>query len=83
MPFSQQSIVLSNPAGPMFQVQIGNETYLFDGAMVRAIANGVRSLDFLLSQFVVVLQQAGIDPNTATLLQIKQTLEAKQYWWGN
>jgi hypothetical protein len=32
---------------------------------------------------VVTLQQAGVNPGTATLAQIKAALEAQTYWWGN
>jgi hypothetical protein len=83
MALTKQSVVLTNPAGPTYQAAVGNEAYTFDQQRVRDIYNGLRDLDFLLFQFVVTLQQAGVNPGTATLAQIKAALEAQTYWWGN
>jgi hypothetical protein len=83
MAFTKQSITLTNPAGSGYAVAIGPETFFFDRQEIRAIWSGRRDFVFLLYQMVIVLQQAGIDPNTATLSQIKTTLEAQTYWWGN
>jgi hypothetical protein len=83
MALTKQPVVLTNPAGPTYQVAVGPEAYAFDREQLRAIYNGLRDLDFLLFQFVVTLQQAGVNPGTATLAQIKAALEAQTYWWGN
>ncbi len=83
MAFTKQPVVLTNPAGSTFQVAIGNETMTFDAAQVKAIWNGARDLDFLLFQMLIVLQAAGVNPNTATLAQMKTAIEAQTYWWGN
>jgi hypothetical protein len=83
MALSKQSVALTQLGGGQYQVSIGPETFLFSGHDVRALWNGERALGYLLFQFLIVLQQAGVNPNTATFAQVQSAIQAQTYWWGN
>lgn len=83
MAMSKQSVVVTEPDANTVQIAIGNETYLVPLSFIRAIWNGQRDIAMILFQFHVVLQAAGLNPNTATALQLKTAIEAQTYWWGN
>lgn len=83
MAISQKSVTLSNAGGGVASVTIGSEVHTFDLDDLKAVWDGRRSLDCLLFQFLVALVQAGVNPRTATLAQIKNAIEAQTYWWGN
>lgn len=83
MALTKQAVTLTNLGGGTFSLAVGPETYTFDSGRVKAIWNGLRDLDHLLFQILVVLVQAGVNPNTATFAQVKTAVEAQTYWWGN
>lgn len=83
MPMSKQAVVVTKPDANNVQIAIGNETFTLPLAQIIAVWNGLRDTDFLIFQFHVVLQQAGVNPNNATPAQIKAAIEAQTYWWGN
>lgn len=82
-PLTQVSITLGAPVDGVVPVAIGPLTLYFQMADVKAVwlDRDERVLRaFLLGQIAVVLQQAGVNPTTATNAQIKTAVEAKTYW---
>lgn len=82
MPMSKQSVTVTKPDANTVQIAIGPETYTMSIEHLKAIWNGYRDEIFLIYQFHVSLQAAGVNPNTATAAQIKTAIEAQTYWWG-
>lgn len=82
-PLVQVSVSLGAPTGGVVPVTIGPLTLNFDLSDLKAVFvdRDERVLRaFLAGQFCVVLQQAGVDPRTATFAQIKTAIEATKYW---
>lgn len=80
---TKQSVVLTRPDVNTVQIAIGPQTLAVSVDEIKRIWNGERAVAMLVFQFHVVLQQAGVNPNTATPAQIKAAIEAQTYWWGN
>lgn len=83
MPMTKQSVVITKPDANTVKIAIGPETFALPIAELKAIWNGSRDVAMLLFQFHVILQAAGVNPNTATAAQMKTAIEAQTYWWGN
>jgi hypothetical protein len=83
MAITQQSVVLTQPSPGVIQIAVGNETHTLPLPFLIGFYNGAgRDTSLLLFQFAKVLQQAGVNPNTATLAQMKTAIEAQTYLWG-
>lgn len=82
-PFSQVDISLTAPVNGQVGIVIGNTTYYVGIPQLRAIWNGRDESilrDYLLCQMALVLQQAGVNPLTATNQQMATAITAQQYW---
>ncbi len=83
MALTKQSVTVTMPDPDTVQIQIGPQGFAVPVSDLRKRRNGQRTVEDLLFQFEVVLQTAGVNPNTATLAQVKAAIEAQQFWWGN
>lgn len=83
MPMTQQSVTLAEPSPGVVSIAIGSESYDLPISRIVEIWNGERPIEILLFQFHIILQAAGVNPNTATAAQIKAAIEAHKVWWGN
>lgn len=82
-PFKQSNVTVTSSAVGLFTVTLGSNTYTVLGSGVADIFTDRREdvlLTYLLCQFALVLQQAGVNPLTAPLATIISTIEAQQYW---
>ena len=82
-PFTQVSVTLGTPVNGQVPVSIGPNTYYVSEADFMALWNdrdegSLRT--YVLCQFALVLQQAGVNPNTATFAQIQTAIQAQKYW---
>jgi hypothetical protein len=80
---SKQSVTITKPDANTIQVIAGSRGFTFSFDRLKALWNGAIDEDVILAfQFHVALQQAGINPHTATAAQIKSAIEAQTYWLG-
>lgn len=82
-PQVQVSVTFGTPVNGVVPIQIGPLTLYRDVHDLRDGFNDRTESDlwiYLKMQMALVLQQAGIDPGTATPLQIKTAIEAQKYW---
>ncbi len=83
MSMSQQSVTVSLDSPGVAIIAVGPETFTFPLDRFRSIWNGEREPLMLIFQMFLALRAAGLNPNTATLAQMKAAIEAQTYWWGN
>ena len=82
-PFTQVSVTLGAPVNGQVPVSIGPNTYWVSAADFLKIWNDreestLRS--YVLCQFALVLQQAGVNPATATFAAIQTAIQSQKYW---
>ncbi len=80
---TKQAVTITKPDADTVQIAVGPQAFTVSVEELKKIWNGQRDVAMLIFQFHVVLQAAGINPNTATPAQIKAAIEAQTYWWGN
>lgn len=83
MPMTKKAVTVTLDSPGVARIAVGNETFTFPLERFRGIWNGDREPLMLIFQMFLSLRQAGLNPNTATLAQMKSAIEADTYWWGN
>jgi len=81
--FVQVNLTVTKPDNDTIQIAIGPNTYTVEINRLKEIffdRNESVLRTYLLCQMALVLQQAGLDPRTATLQQMKTAIESKQFW---
>lgn len=84
MPISDQTAEVGvNADGQTLDVVIGPEGMSFTIFDLTGVYNGSRTPEMFLFQLADRLQQAGVNPNTASPAEVAEALDASNYRWGN
>ncbi len=79
MAMTKQSLTITKPDD--FLIAISNQTFTVSVGDIKKRRNGQREVEDLLFQMEIVLAQAGLNPNNASLAAMKAAIEAQTYWW--
>jgi hypothetical protein len=82
-PLVQVNLTIGTPVNGVVPVTIGANTYYVNESELLAIWNDRDETSlrkYVLCQMALVLQQAGVNPTTATFAQIQTAIQTPKYW---